>query len=468
MMSTILALPQRAEANLPCVTEESLAHGFVTANENVIRFDHRSGLWYLWDGFAWRANHKRLVMEWVRETVRGYGAGESSKLAKEYGRISTCFGIDRLAGTDKRVAVLAEEFDQDPMLLGTPGGTVDLVTGELRAPDPHDLISRTTVVAPSGDGRPPRWLAFLREATGKNGQMIAYLQHLAGYCLTGLISEQALYFLYGPGGNGKSVFLNTLGGIMGDYAVVAPMATFTAAKHERHETELAMLRGARLVRASETEEGRGWAEARIKAITGGEPISARFMRRDHFSFLPVFKLVITGNHKPHLRSVDRAISRRLRILTWDYVPDVVDPELEAKLKEEWPLILQWMIDGCLAWQETGQFPYCAAVNQSTQDYLYDQDTVWQFVEQACESNELPINKEGDMDGLYRTAVRILFKGFVIFCESKNENPGGERRFTAEIEKKGYIKKRYNSAVSILGLRLKDDLAKRVAAMVSGV
>ena len=133
---------------------------------------------------------------------------------------------------------------------------------------------------------------------------------MIGYCLTGSTQEHALFFLYGTGANGKSVFLDTISGVLGSYAKPAPMQAFTEQKMPQHETELAMLFGARLVTATETEEGRRRAESRIKQLTGGGEISARKMRQDHFQFTPQFKLLIAGNHKPGLRSVDEAIRRR--------------------------------------------------------------------------------------------------------------------------------------------------------------
>ena len=147
--------------------------------------------------------------------------------------------------------------------------------------------------------------------------MMRFLQQIVGYCLTGDTREHALFFIYGPGGNGKSVFLNTVSAIIGDYATTAAMDTFVASKSDRHPTDLAGLRGARLVAASETEEGRAWAEAKIKAITGGDPISARFMRQDFFTYRPQFKLVIVGNHKPVLKNVDDAAERRFNIIPFD-------------------------------------------------------------------------------------------------------------------------------------------------------
>ena len=182
--------------------------------------------------------------------------------------------------------------------------TVDLKTGQSYAPRREDYCTKVAACDPGGEC--PLWWEFLERVTDGNQDLESYLQRVVGYCLTGLTSEHVLFFLYGTGANGKTVFINTIAGMMGDYAVTAAMEMFLASHGERHPTELAMLRGARLVVASETEDGRRWSEAKIKALTGGDKIAARFMRQDFFEFTPQFKLMIAGNHKPSLRSVDEA------------------------------------------------------------------------------------------------------------------------------------------------------------------
>src|SRR5262249_54056800 len=174
--------------------------------------------------------------------------------------------------------------------------------------------------------------------------------------------------------DGKSAYLNTLAGIMGEYHRTAPIETFTASSHDRHPTDLAGLRGARFVTATETEDGRAWAESRIKQMTGGDKIAARFMRQDFFEFVPQFKLLISGNHKPSFRGVDEAIRRRFLLLPFSVtVPEADrDPDLPEKLKAEWPGILTWMITGCLDWQEHGLGPP-AAVLEATRTYLEAED-----------------------------------------------------------------------------------------------
>src|SRR6185369_288445 len=189
---------------------------------------------------------------------------------------------------------------------------IDLRTGSTLPHDPEQYITKITTDASSGECS--RWLQFLAEITGDDIELQRFLQRIAGYSLTGSTREHALFFFYGPGGNGKGVFLNTLSAILADYAAVAPMEAFIATQGERHPTDLAGLRGARLVTSQETEEGRRWAESKIKALTGGDPITARFMRQDFFTYQPAFKLVVAGNHKPGLRGVDEAIRRRFHLV----------------------------------------------------------------------------------------------------------------------------------------------------------
>ena len=287
-------------------------------------------------------------------------------------RAAFAAAVERFAAADPVFARHSGDFDRDPWLLATPGGTVDLRTGAMRPADPGDMLTRCTAVTPAERADCPRWLRFLNDATQGDAELIAYLQRFAGYSLTGTTTEHVLMFCYGTGKNGKSTFVNALQHVFGDYAVVAPAETFAASHHDRHPTELAMLRGARLVVASETEEGRAWAEARVKSLTGGDPITARFMRKDFFTFVPTFKLLIVGNHKPVLRNVDEAMRRRIHIVPFTHKPPQPDPNLGEALRAEGPGILRWAIDGCLAWQRHGLAPP-QVVHAATEEYLADQD-----------------------------------------------------------------------------------------------
>lgn len=282
--------------------------------------------------------------------------------------------------------------------------------------------------------------------------MIRFLQQICGYCLTGSTQEHALFFFYGPGGNGKSVFLNTVSGVVGDYTVTAAMETFTASQHDRHSTELAMLRGARLVTASETEEGRAWAENRIKALTGGDPITARFMRQDNFTFRPAFKLLIAGNHKPVLKNVDDAARRRFNILPFIRKPVRPDPELEAKLRSEWPGILRWMIEGAVMWQATG-LVRPDAVEDETNAYFEAQDTFGQWLADECVV---------EIDNAHRwESAADLFHSWKNYAETRGEISGTQKAFGDRMSSRGFKGTRH----TLHGKRLRCwsglNLAKRV-------
>ena len=436
-------------ARLP-VTEDSLAVVFANEYEDSARYDHHTGRWYVWDGSRWRHNQVQLPVEWARGICRRFGALDT-KLGKVLGKSGTISGIERLARADPRLAVTSEVFDRDPWLLGTPSGTVDLRTGATRAARPPDMITKAAGVAPAPERAvPTRWLQFLNEATGGDAELIQFLKTIAGYCLTGMTNEHALVFVYGPGGNGKTVFLNTLSYILGDYATTAPMETFTAAKNERHPTDLAMLQGARMVSAAETEEGRAWAESRIKALTGGDEISARFMRQDFFTFRPTFKLLIIGNHKPVLRNVDEAARRRFRLVPFTIRPATPDPHLETRLRAEAPAILRWAIEGCLEWQQFG-LARPAAVERETTAYFADQDTMRQWAEECCDVDRAPISPATQS----RSLSSKLYGSWADWCKRNGEEAGTNKRFSQDLERRGFLKKPSLHGKEFLGIRIRN-------------
>lgn len=311
------------------LSEDALAATFETRNEGRLAYLHKFGYWLIFNPETgiWARDYRELVFHWVREFVRGMNAEQSAKWAKA----AVASSVEKYARASPGFAFIGDEFDADPWLMGTPGGVIDLRSATTIASSPTHYVSKCAAVQPA-DAKAPLWLEFLEQATGNDTDLIGYLQRLCGYCLTGEISEQVLVFIYGTGGNGKGIFMNTLRAVMGEYARQAPMQIFLSNNGDRHPTELANLFGARLVLASESPEGRRWDEERIKSLTGGDAISARFMNRDFFEFVPRFKLVVASNHKPRIRTVDDAWRRRLHLVPFIKKPAHPDPDLPNKLK----------------------------------------------------------------------------------------------------------------------------------------
>jgi putative DNA primase/helicase len=201
------------------LSEDGVARSFATYYGGSLRFDHSTGAWFEWTGSYWRKNEVGLAPHYVRLLARDMSAG--NKKANSVRKKSFAAGVETFARNDPTFAVTIEAWDKDPFLLGTPDGTVDLRTGKMRPADPADGITKLTSVAPAAKADCPLWLKFLDESTGGDVELIRLLQQLCGYSLTGDTREHALFFIYGGGGNGKSVFLNTVSHIMFDYATMA-------------------------------------------------------------------------------------------------------------------------------------------------------------------------------------------------------------------------------------------------------
>lgn len=365
------------------LSEDALAANLVATHGPDWRYVAPWSAWFHWTGTCWERDDVAAIRETARHICRGAtGAARSDQEARRIASDKTMNAVQRIAAADPAIALRAQDLDAHPMLLNTPGGIIDLTSGEVRPHNPALHLTQITT-ASVGSGC-PRWIDFLAEITGGDNALQSYLCRLAGYCLTGSTVEQVFAFLHGSGANGKSVFLRTLETVMGTYAATATLDTFMEAQGNRHLTELAGLRAARLVIVSETETGRGWAEARIKAVTGGETIRANFMRQDHFEFTPQFKLLVAGNHRPTLRSAGEAMRRRLHLVPLEVtIPlDKRDPRLAEKLFAERDGILGWMLDGCRAWQRQGLAPPPSVV-EAAKDYLASEDLIGQWLAECC-------------------------------------------------------------------------------------
>jgi putative DNA primase/helicase len=426
-MDEVLGVAGEAPELAPPESEEALAIEFAGRHAGSMRFVAQWGRWMVFDGQKWLEDTTRLAFSRAREICRTAAMMSNSKARKALASGKTRAAVVSLASDDRQLAATVDQWDRDHWLLNTPDGVIDLRTGGARPARPDDYITKITAVGRGGEC--PTWRSFLERVTGGDDELQAYLRRLAGYCLTGLTREHALFFAHGTGANGKSVFISTLAGILGDYCVAAPMETFTASQHDRHPTELAMLRGARLVTAVETEEGARWAESKIKAMTGGDPITARFMRQDFFQYLPSFKLLIAGNHKPRLRTVNEAMIRRFHLLPFDVTipPEERDHDLTEKLSAEWPGILAWCIVGCREWQSQGLNPPERA-RAATAEYLEDEDVFGRWLEDECLR-----------DPKAWTPTSVLYERYQKWIEASGEYyVMAERQLSQTLKERGYV------------------------------
>jgi putative DNA primase/helicase len=428
----------------PPFSDESLALRFAELHAADLRYVAAWNKWLIWDGARWQLDDTMASFSLVRKVCRAAAAQcNKPKVAVALASNKTTAAVASLSRSDRRLAATAEQWDTDPWLLNTPDGVIDLRSGKMRAHQPADYMTKMTAVKPKRSCPIPMWLAFLKKITNNDDDLTRFLQRMMGYALTGSTKEHALFFLHGTGANGKSTLLTVMTGILGDYHMPAAIETFTASHNEHHPTDLAGLRGARLVTSVETEEGRRWAESKIKALTGGDKIAARFMRQDFFEFTPAFKLAIAGNHKPGLRSVDEAIRRRFYLVPFSVVIPAKerDKNLGDRLRAEWPGILAWMIEGCMDWQQHGLAPPSAVTN-ATAAYLEAEDAFSAWLDEV-----------GERDKDAWETTKMLFASWKLWADNAGEYAGTLKRFIQNMEARGLTPVRHRNARGFRGFRL---------------
>ena len=430
------------------LTEDDVALAFAAEHAGSVAFDHTLPMWFTFTEGRWVRDERGRVFNTVRAYVRAArfaAQGDPKSMAK----IAFAAAVERAVKTDPRVAVSQEVWDSDPWLLGVPGGVVDLRTGDVLDGHPEQRISRSTRVAPAEPGTPfPLWQQFLDQATGEDEELQSFLKRLAGYFLTGDVSEEMLAFIYGPGGNGKGVFIGVLTAILAEYAVAMPIEAFVAKSRLNAEYYRAQMAGARLVTASETEAGATWAEATIKELTGNEaPVSARHPHGRPFTYRPQFKLCIVGNHAPKLQGRSPAMERRLRVLPFNRKPENPDPDLKVKLAAEYPAILRWAIEGCLEWQEA-RLGTTTAIKDASKDYFEDQDAFGQWLDERT-----------IRDSSLTTRTADLLKDFNSWSQDQGADPVSSNAFAELIDRTpglSRVRSKVARMVRGIGLKAADD------------
>ena len=401
-------------------------------------YNPQRGLWMIWDGHAWCPDKEekaldlfgRLLQRVAQRLldraamVEGNEGKAYVSAARKFQNYAALKAVKALA--ESRLGVANDAFDADVMSINTPAGVVDLRSGEVSPPSPEVLVSRSTTVAPTGSYDPskaPLWEAFLQDLTGGDAEMVRFLQEMSGYCLTGSTEEKSLFYIWGARSDtGKSTFVRILQDIMGSYSDTVPVKSLISKPGDAEgiPTDIAKIAGARLVTATEPTAGRSWNEERVKAMTGGDLISARFMRQDYFEYYPTYKILIVGNHEPDIDNTDDAMLRRIRIIPANHkVPrekQITDLS-QRVVDEEGEQVLRWMIDGCLRWLEQGELNLPSAVTDATAAYAEEENLLGQFVRDQC--------KVGEDLFVSRAA---LYRAWRRFCHSRGEDPGTEKGF----------------------------------------
>lgn len=438
-------------------SEDWLALRFIDKHSEIFRWT--AGMdWMVWRDNRWVFDkHYMHRFDKAREMCRSFSGSTDRYKRQRLLSAKTIANLLSLAKCDPRIIVASEDWDADIYRINTPDGLVDLKTGKLLPRSCAYLVTKLTAVAPV-EGDCPRWIQFLREifpseCKSEQVELIAFIQVLTGYTLTGSTAEQTLFFMHGKGGNGKSVFLELLMWIMGDYGMKLNSSVLMKSKLAQHPTELAQLQGKRLAASSELEDGQYWAEARIKELTGDETLSARYMRGDFFDFKQTQKHLIAGNYRPRLKGGDEAMQRRIVLIPFKakFEGKTRDDGLLDKLKTEGPQILHWIIRGAERWMREGLI-LPDDIKRGSAQYMTEMDDIAEWVEDCCELNTD-----------YQEAMSDLHKSFTHWKQDRGENapslvPWRERLLQ---QHPAIVAKRTKKARLAKGIRLKNEEKRRI-------
>ena len=401
--------------------------GWTTDDAVVQRMAQRVGELVARDAF--HASRQAASAEGSEERIRFHGLAESlHKWARNSGMSR---GIDAALGQFRPlITVLPQRLDADPWLLGCANGTIDLRTGELLPLAQEHLLTLRSSVTFDAEATCGTWLATLEKVLPDPAAQ-AFFQRFAGYLLTGTTNEQVFLVAYGSGANGKSTLFNAMAEILGDYAKSAPPGLLLKRHTQPHPTELAYLKGRRLIVVAESPEGACFDEERVKALTGSDPITARGMRQDFFTFEPTHKFALMTNYRPAIRGGDNGIWRRVLLLPFEVtVPaSEQDPMLPTTLRSEYPGILAWLVRGCLEYRQRGLDPP-VCVRAAVEEYREDSDPADRFFKEECAQGA----------GLCVTAGE-LYAAYSTWSEHAGELALPKNRFGELVRARGFIPRR---------------------------
>lgn len=420
--------PRYIAPGVYALTDLGNAYRLVQRHKERLRYCHEAERWLVWDGKRWSPDLQEQAVQLAKDTACSVYLeashvrdsldlqAEIAKHARASQKGSRIREMLTLARSEPPLPVGINDMDRNLWLLNVENGTVDLRTGELLPHRREDNISKLAPAVYDPHADCPMWLSFLARIMGMDSdpgraeRLIGFLQRAVGYSLTGTTGEHCLFFLYGTGRNGKGTFVETIRSCLGEYAQNAEFGTFIEKKSEAVRNDLARLVGSRFVSASEAKQGSRFDEGLIKGLTGEDPITARFLRKEYFEYLPAFKIWLAANHKPIIRGTDEGIWSRIHLIPFtEQIPAAQrDKNLKTKLRKELAGILRWAIEGCLEWQRNG-LGAPDEVKQATADYRDEMDILAGFIEDCC-----------ILSGTAECATNKLHAEYVRWCDANGE------------------------------------------------
>ena len=360
-----------------------------------LRFDHRRNKWLIWKDNHWTEDTDGQVFRMAKDAARAR-LKLAAKLSNDAKRNAAAWAFHsesnyrlkatlELAKHTSPIAASGDNWDSDPLVISVRNGVIDLQTGRLRPAVPEDCIAKRAMVTYEPTALCPRFTQFLRQVFLGDDQMIHFMQKAIGYSLTGDVREQCLFLCYGQGANGKSTLLETIRGLLGGYAHNLPFSAFELTARSSVSNDIAGLVSKRFVTAVETSENVAFNECRVKALTGGDRCTARFLYGEYFTFDPTAKFWLAFNHKPRVTDDSHGFWRRVRLIPFRAKFDGADQDkgLSAKLHAEASGILTWAVQGCLLWQREG-LGIAPAINDATALYRRESDQLTGFLDDLYE------------------------------------------------------------------------------------
>ena len=420
------------------MTDMANAERIAETNRGQLLYCEPQKVWYFWDCKRWvrdeileATRRAKAVVESLMHEAESIPDPQRRatilKHATQCQSVSRITAMLRLASAEEGFQVLPSQFDNDPWLLNLDNGVLDLRATKLLPHNPDFLMTKIANVEFDPHAECPLWESFLERITNENQDLIDFFQRVVGYLLTGDVSEQALFILHGYGANGKTVFLETVKALLGDYSVILPHDLLVDKKFTQHPAGLAELAGKRAALASEIEIGSKFSEALVKLLTGGDTVKARRLYENFWEFVPSHKILLAANTKPYVHGQDHGFWRRIKLIPFEVtIPaEQQDKRLTEKLRRELPGILAWAVRGCILWKKGG-LREPQSVVFATQKYRSEMDTLGQFITETCD-----INPHSEV------LFSDLFSEYGTWCEANNSTQMSRKAFAMALEERGY-------------------------------